>query len=376
MSADLYRLFAEYMLSDLAERRDQSGARLERGRRREEYVSGEKHRVPLRGEHVSYGGEERFRDSDGSVRLVLAVTAYEKAYELEHPSAPLRSGKQHGAHAWACRMVAQMILGGSPLRRRFLKGRRGPKPKVKRAISTRRPGVAKAERRYILQNEVHDPRFEQIDALIAPKYARANRTIVPPEVRRLAAIIRSQVGDFRDEYKRECDQQFDASLVAFRAAFYRDAEWYAEQEQNYKLEIARLQEHLAAAESGRRPRVPWNMPAIEWNRLKAANICPTAADVALRFVNLALLYHERGEYTDAETCYCRATELYRSASVAAQLQQIVLPWINTQIDNCRRFRRPDPAPVIDCRHQPEDGTSKGPNPPNRSDGPVDQRRVR
>jgi tetratricopeptide (TPR) repeat protein len=365
MLAEDYKQLGVQWLNDLAERRVESGARLERGCRREQYLSGKKYRVRLRGNHISYGGEERFRDSDCTVRLAMAVAAYEKAYELEHPTEPRRNGKLHGAHAWACRMVAETILRESPLRERFLVGHRGRQPKAKRGTST--PGVPKAEKRSILQNEVHDPRFEQLEPLIEPKYKRANSLKLPPEVLRLAATIRSEVGGFRAKFKRECDQQFSACVAVFRADYCQNDDWYAEQVQNCKLEIARVQEHLAAAESGRHPRVPWDMPVIEWDRLKAANICPTAGDLALRFLNLARLYHEQGEYSDAGTFYRRALELYRSASLPARAEQVVLPWIIDQIDNCKSCRRPDPSPAIDCRHETERSTR--PNSPGRSNDP-------
>ena len=191
MGPEVYEQFAEYMLSDLAERRTLRGAKLVRGRRRRERISGEQRGVCLRGDHIEYAPGVRFRDSDCSFRLALAVRAYEEASRL-------RCGKPSNSEA--CVKVAQMIIA-SPckrLRERFQNGSRGRKPA---AIGNGKvePRSQKPTKQSILESEQHDPRLDELNDLIAraPKRAAKRRPVLPPEVSRLAKIVRSQVAQFR-----------------------------------------------------------------------------------------------------------------------------------------------------------------------------------
>src|SRR5690348_15449635 len=117
MSPDVYEQFAVYILSSLAERRNRNGQKLRRGQHRREYVSGEPRPIPLSGEGICYQPDARFRDSDASFRITMAVRAMEKAHQIAYCSRP-------GANWWACVRVAELIMKSrcQAFRDRFLKG--------------------------------------------------------------------------------------------------------------------------------------------------------------------------------------------------------------------------------------------------------------
>jgi len=179
---------------------------------------------------------------------------------------------------------------------------------------------------------------------------RRKKSGFTPIDRRVNTLL-AEVSRFKRQHK-EFGRLYDAWFGAFRDDFCRDADWYVEQERRCTLEVECIEEYLHAAESGRPPNPPWDIPVDVWERIKTANMCPTVTELAMRVVNLASLYHIQSKYSDAETCYCRAMELYRSASIAPQLHQVVLPWIDAQIVNCRKGQQPDPSPSIDLRREP------------------------
>jgi hypothetical protein len=82
VSTQVYRDFADWVLSDLALRRTQRGSKLSRARRRKERIKGENRKIFLKGKHICWQGHE-FRDSDFPWRIALAVTAYKKARDSE-----------------------------------------------------------------------------------------------------------------------------------------------------------------------------------------------------------------------------------------------------------------------------------------------------
>lgn len=316
-----YREFSSYVLGDLAVRAEQ-----------QEHID----RITFYGNHVSrqfvkprkedFETSEAFalsmkefrkrlpRHSDQSYRLALAFEAFTRAGEKDESAADLIWEEMKRAPARSAKEQERWAEVGIQIPH---------KPTQFNIGATRRGRRTK----------------------------RRRRVISPIDPNPCVATIRVQASRYISEHM-DFEHRFNTEFGAFRSRFYRDAEWYAEQEHECKLEIARLQEYLAAAQSGQVPRAPWAMPVAEWEHLKAANMCPTAADVAMRVVNLALLYHEQGKYSDAETCYYRAVELYRSVSVARQLQQVVLPWIGAQIANCGKSCGPDPSPSIDRREKP------------------------
>ena len=76
MNQEIYAQFIPHILSDVAERRTDSGEYLPRGQRRWILINGQHRRVFVHGDHVCYQSEQ-FRDSDGEFRLTMAVAAAE-----------------------------------------------------------------------------------------------------------------------------------------------------------------------------------------------------------------------------------------------------------------------------------------------------------
>jgi hypothetical protein len=76
MNHDLCVRFIPHSLSDVAERRTDSGEHLPRGHRRSMLINGERRRVFVHGDHICYQNEQ-FHDSDAEHRLSMAVAAAE-----------------------------------------------------------------------------------------------------------------------------------------------------------------------------------------------------------------------------------------------------------------------------------------------------------
>src|SRR5580704_1344404 len=165
MDPEVYKRFISHVLSDLAERRTQTGARLARGRRRQEKVSGVTRPVFVRGEHICYQGKVRFRDSDASLRLMLAVTAAEMLEEIE-------SGPGRGLNSAACVRVADHLLNIAcdRLKAKFLVGKRGRKP-AKRASPKEITASQSPSRTDMPLCRTND-RLSQLDAMIEAREQR------------------------------------------------------------------------------------------------------------------------------------------------------------------------------------------------------------
>lgn len=99
---------------------------------------------------------------------------------------------------------------------------------------------------------------------------------------------------------------------------YKDADWYAEAELEYRRGLAASENELG--------------PYHQWTGMAT--------------VNLARLYHEQGKYSEAAAYYKRAVTTYESPSLAEQLRQVMLPWIGRQIANCRARKDADDPPEI------------------------------
>ena len=311
--------FPADILSDVAERRDQSGQGLERGQRREEEVGDEKQRVFLRGDHIWYQGHERYRGSDASFRLTMAVTWFEREFRGQ-------LHKKRGANAYACKKTANLLLGSgcSRLAARFLQGRRGRKPKTKSETepkgetpSTKRQGVQPARSPTQL-----NPRNAELDRLI-----EMERNVRPesPEAERLTKIIRAQVGAFRRN-NPDWEQLFEGWYGAYRWRWHRDAKWYEEQEVHYRRCLESSKQTMDADD-------PF---------------------IAMTLVNLARVCHEQKKYTEAEPNYQEAARIYRSAKLKEDFRELVLDWMSEEIENCRRRKLPNPSPQYRGAYIPPD----------------------
>jgi len=71
MKERLYGGFILHILTDVVDRRTDSGEYLARGRRRSIPIQGHRRRVIVHGDHVCYWSEQ-FHDSDSEYRLALA----------------------------------------------------------------------------------------------------------------------------------------------------------------------------------------------------------------------------------------------------------------------------------------------------------------
>lgn len=76
VNEEFYASFISHVLSDVAERRTDSGEYLPRGRRRSIRIGKQFRRVFVHGDHVCYQNEQ-FHDSDTEYRLNMAVAAAE-----------------------------------------------------------------------------------------------------------------------------------------------------------------------------------------------------------------------------------------------------------------------------------------------------------
>jgi hypothetical protein len=125
---------------------------------------------------------------------------------------------------------------------------------------------------------------------------------------------------------------------------YRDADWYARTEQVYKNRIEETElfckvgagETLNPGETQRAEQLGLDRGLMERIRL-----LPTSTDLAAAVVNLAVLQHEQGKYSEAEEGYRRARGLYECTSIAEALRQVMLPWIDAQTARCRQGEPPD-----------------------------------
>ncbi len=319
----------EYLLADLAERRSQHGGGLLRGQRREETLSGQKRRVPVRGKHICYTGQERFRESDCSLRLTLAVMAAEKYHRA-------KTGRDWGANWTACLSVAEHILRPSPvqldncfdfvhgkkapaaspceaLRCRFMKGRRGPRPRIKlQPVSVRSQPLASTRPKV---TECRDARFAELDALIAQDEARARGQKHKPEVLRLANTIRAQVRQYRRN-QLNLDQEFNQWFARFRYECYRDSEWWAEVEPKYRRQLAISEKTLD--------------PSNHWT--------------AMATLSLAQLLHTRGKFDEAAAVYGTALERWKVATpVSEDRRAAALSLISQELAHCHAKRPPRQA---------------------------------
>lgn len=87
LSPRVYQDFGYYVLDDLAERKADSGEKLQRGRRRIQNSNGKSSPVYLVGKHICYQGRVRFRGSDFSLRISLAVRALERSGQFNNSEA-------------------------------------------------------------------------------------------------------------------------------------------------------------------------------------------------------------------------------------------------------------------------------------------------
>jgi hypothetical protein len=76
VNLELYERFNPHVLSDVAERRTDTGEYLSRGQRRWIRTKGQPRRVFVHGEHICFQ-QEQFHDSDAELRLTMAVAAAE-----------------------------------------------------------------------------------------------------------------------------------------------------------------------------------------------------------------------------------------------------------------------------------------------------------
>lgn len=333
LSAEVYRRFLEYVLADLAERRNQRGEGFLRSQRREETVSGQKQRVLLTGRHISYRGQDWFRGSDCSLRLTLAVMAGEKYHRT-------KTGKDRGANWSACLSVAAQILRPEPvqlhdycdfvhgekvpaqspceaLRSRFMKGRRGPRRRIKlQPASARSQPLASIKPKV---TEWRDARFAVLDARIAQDEARARVQKHKPEVLRFANTIRVQVDRFRRQYRRNnlnLDHEFDEWFGRWRYDCCRDNEWCAEVQTGYRRQ-------LAICENG---------------------LGPCHHQTAMATLSLAQLLHTMGKFDEAVPVYRLALERWRvTTPVPEDRRAVALSSITAELGNCQAKRPPHPG---------------------------------
>ncbi len=317
MKNEYYERFAIHILSDLAERRDEDGAVMQRGERRTRVADGEQRRVPLRGESVCYVGVEPGRGSDSSLRLTMAVTAFEKAYQETHRRS--RGGNWDG-----CVRTAELILEGDRkgwqpykrLRLRFLVGKRGAKRPSGKVSRKQRKKQIPRPRTVVRPTEEGRERFRELDALIAAGGQSSTRqqTSVAPGVFRLAKIVRSQVERFRRKHS-DWRRSFDLRFSAFRYDHCRDDQWYREQELIYR------------------------------SRLHSAEAGSFMNTIAIEAANLAVLCHEQGKYPEAQAIYLKARDAWAVATTAGDVRRgIALKWIDVQIANCIEHNLPEPRP--------------------------------
>ena len=186
MNQEIYVQFIPHILSDVAERRTDSGRYLRRGQRRWTLINGQRRRVFVHGEHVCYQNE-LFHDSDAEFRLALAVAAAEL---LEQE----RLGRSWGSNTKASLHVAEALLNSKceRLKSRYLR----------------------SDRRTQIQGEVRPP-----------------STPTEPPFLRLADTIRRQVRRYRTHHI-DWRRDFDSQVARFRSCHFRDPEWFCEAEES------------------------------------------------------------------------------------------------------------------------------------------------
>lgn len=250
---EICRGVSKRMTSDLAVRADQSGQMPGRGRRRKENISGEARRIRLAGDTICHSQHARYVDTDFPWRATMAVTGEEEAVTREEAGRVGEEesyidefGLRRGANWDACVNVARLIDSSLCLRLRqhALRGRRGPKPKA--------PAQARwVERKQVRpgrSTEVRDPRFSELDALIASEGTRSRtKPELPPRIAQLARVIRVTVHKYRlrhPKWRKEFENQAGSYLYD-----NRDGQWYDE-----KLPVYRRRMELAEEKLGERDR--------------------------------------------------------------------------------------------------------------------------
>jgi hypothetical protein len=187
VSEDSYSSFITNVLSDVAERRTDSGEYLSRGQRRGIRIKGKKRRVFVHGDHVCYQNEQ-FHDSDTEYRLNLAVGAAEEITQK-------RLERAWGSNTKACVAVAEALLDSAckRLRDRFLRS------------------------------------HADAETLVTADTSRGDSD---SELVRLAETIRRQVRRYRRRHP-DWRRDFDSQLRLFRATHSPDEEWYREAEEHH-----------------------------------------------------------------------------------------------------------------------------------------------
>jgi hypothetical protein len=190
VNQDLYSTFIPYILSDVAERRTDSGAYLPRGHRRWMQINGERRRVFVHGDHICYQNEE-FHNSDAEHRLSMAVAAAEIVEQA-------RLDRSWGSNTKASLYVAQALLqsGCKRLKGRFLRS---------------------------------DPRVDG-----------APGTAAEPAVLRLAETIRRQVRRYQARHPH-WRRDFNLQVASFRGSLFRDPEWFREVEERHVRWLAEFE---------------------------------------------------------------------------------------------------------------------------------------
>jgi hypothetical protein len=187
MNQEFYARLISHVLSDVAERRADSGEYLTRGHRRSTVINGEHRRVFVHGDHICYQNEQ-FHDSDSEYRLVMAFSAAEIIEQA-------RLGRSWGCNTKASVHVAQALLDSEceRLKRRFLRS---------------------GQRRH------------------TPPIGGTPVTPAEPAVLRLAETIRRQVRRYRTQHSN-WQHDFEVLVASFRASYWRDPEWFHQVEERH-----------------------------------------------------------------------------------------------------------------------------------------------
>jgi hypothetical protein len=281
-------------LSDVAERRTQAGLRLGRGQRRLEQISGEARRVCIRGDHVCYGGVERFRDSDVTLRLTNSVTAAETLEEIEN-------GRCRGNHKRACIRIAEYIMNSAcpRLRERFLKGKR-----VQRRFAESQAAVKKSQR-LSKTTQCHN-RIDELDQIIAAsERAELRQRDAKSPLIRLAATVSSQVSRYRTQ-NPNWRNDFERRLDVYRAGFPGDHYWHVEMKQQIESMMRQLEQR---------------QKPFDWF-------------AAMHIVSFGDMYHRQGKYRQARAIYGRAIRIARQATMADKLRRAVIYLLRVKSKAC------------------------------------------
>lgn len=198
VNEELYHAFIRHILSDVAERRIDTGEYLPRGRRRSIRVGKQSRRVFVHGDHVCYQNEQ-FHDSDTEYRLNMAVAAAESVEQK-------RLGRSWGSNSKACVEVAEALLDSKceRLKNRFLRSDRHPRS----------------------QSMAGDAALPSDSPLV-----------------RLAQTIRRQVSRYRSR-NPDWLRDFGSQLERFRSSHFRDPEWFREVEAWHVRWLSDLEKRL------------------------------------------------------------------------------------------------------------------------------------